>query len=105
MRVDGISKNILINKGGTVQFMINASGIGTLRYQWRKRGADRLPDKVSGGNTTILLIPNIDYSDKGLYYCIVTNMWNRSLESANVALGVYGMLAYHNILCKLDVTP
>ena len=103
MRIDGISKDTLVNKGGTVQFMVNGSGVGILNYQWMKRGADRLPDKVSGGNTTLLKIPNVDKSDEGQYYCIVTNMWNRSVESVNVALSVYGMLRH--IICKLDVTP
>ena len=86
--------NILIGEGRTVTFNAEARGIGTFRYQWRKRGSDRLPDKVSGNDTVNLTIPNIEKSDEGDYYCIATNMWNRSVESNNVTLNVYGMLVY-----------
>ena len=96
MVVDAISKDTLVNKGATVQFMVNASGIGALRYQWRKKGVDNLPDKVSGENTTLLKIPNVNKSDEGQYYCIVTNMWNRSVESGYVILTIYGKSVYYH---------
>ena len=91
MTISIVSKNILVNKGETVQFTATASGVGTLRYQWRKRGIDELPDKVSGENTLVLTIPNIDKSDEGKYFCIVTNMWNRSVKSSQVKLNINGM--------------
>ena len=72
---------VLIGEERNVTFNASASGIGTLRYQWKKRGSDRLPDKVLGNDTLTLTIPNIEKSDEGDYYCIVTNMWNRSVES------------------------
>ena len=85
---------VIINKGGAVQFNASASGVGALSYQWKKRGVEKLPDKVIGQNTSLMEIPNVVNSDEGQYYCVVTNMWNRSLESSNVDLTIYGMLAY-----------
>ena len=72
-----------------------ASGISTnqinFTYQWRKRDSNNFPDKVSGVNGSVLIIPNVTESDSGLYYCVVTNEWDRSMESANVKLAVFGM--------------
>ena len=61
-------------------------------YQWRKRGSDSLPNKVSGVNEATLIIPNIIVSDEGQYYCIVTNEWGRSVESDDVILTVEGSI-------------
>ena len=72
-----------------------ASGVNTSNsnfvYQWRKRDSNSLPDKVSGVNGSVLTIPNVTESDNGLYFCVVTNEWDRSLESANVELTAFGM--------------
>ena len=59
-------------------------------YQWRKRDSDSLPDKVSGVDGTTLVIPSLIKSDGGQYYCIVTNEWDRSVESNDVILTVEG---------------
>ena len=102
MKIAITSNNTLIGKGRTVTFNASANGIGPRRYQWRKRGSDRLPDKVLGIDTLNLTIPNVEKSDEGDYYCIATNMWNRSVESSNVTLKVYGMLvAIFCYMCKI----
>ena len=88
------SDDILIGNGRAVKFNAEARGIGTLRYQWRKRGRNRLSDKVLGSDTPILRIPKVRKSDKRKYYCIVTNMWNRTVESNNVIFSVYSVLVY-----------
>ena len=84
-----------VGKGQTVTLNATASGISTNKsnfiYQWRKRDSSSLPNKVSGVNGRVLTIPNANESDSGLYYCTVTNEWDRSLESANVLLIVFGM--------------
>jgi len=49
---------------------------------------------VSSVDGTVLTIPNVNDSDEGQYYCIVTNEWGKSLESDDVTLTVYGMLIY-----------
>ena len=80
--------------GGTANFTAIASGvntdINTFTYQWKKRSSNSLPDKVLGVNGTILMIPNVTESDNGLYYCVVTNEWGRSVESNDVNFTVYG---------------
>ena len=50
-----------------------------------------------GSDTLNLTIPNIEKSDVGDYYCIATNMWDRSMPSTSVTLNVYGMLVYVQI--------
>jgi len=45
---------------------------------------------VSGVNGTVLTISKVAESDEGQYYCIVTNEWNKSLESNDVTLTIYG---------------
>ena len=97
MAITIISNYLPVKKGETVQFTATASGIGILRYQWRKRGVDKLPDKVLGDDTLVLKIPDIDISDEGQYYCIVTNTWNKSVESNYVNLIIYGMLVYSQV--------
>ena len=85
--------NLIISKDKSAQFTAIASGINmnNFKYQWRKRDGNSLPDKVSGVNGTVLTIPDCNKSDEGEYYCIATNEWNRSVESDNAVLTVFGM--------------
>ena len=87
-----IPDNLLIAEGKTAQFNIRTYSIAAVRYQWHKRGINALPEKVLGTNTSVLIIPNLNKSDGGQYYCVVTNKWNRSEQSDDVILTVYGML-------------
>jgi len=81
----------VIGEGGTAQFKATASGINknNFTYQWGKRDSNSLPNKVSGVNGTVLIIPNLVVSDEGQYYCIVTNEWDRSVVSDNGILTIY----------------
>ena len=81
-----------VGERGTVQFTAMATGKNedNFRYQWKKRGSDSLPSKVSGVSGTVLTIPNLNKTDEGLYYCNVTNEWGRSLKSNDVNLIVEG---------------
>ena len=60
------------------------------QYQWRKRGSNSFPSKVSGVNGAVLTIPNLNKSDEGHYHCTVTNEWGRSKMSDDVILSVEG---------------
>ena len=85
----------MIGKGSTAQFNAITSGVSSdgsnFTYQWKKRGNDNFPDKVSDVNGEVLTIPDVLESDEGQYYCIVTNEWGRSVESNDVVLTVFGM--------------
>ena len=85
-----------IGERGTAEFVATASGINMINfmYQWRKRGSDSLPYKVSGVNEAILTIPNLIVSDEGQYYCVVTNEWGRSVESDDARLTVKGTFTF-----------
>ena len=77
-----------VGKGDTAEFTATASGINMNKftYQWKKRGGNNLPDKVSGVNGAVLTIPNIVESDRGKYYCTVTNEWNKEETSDDVTV-------------------
>ena len=85
-----IPNNSLIAEGGTAQFNITVNSIGPLSYRWKKRGDDQLPTRVLGSDTAVLTIPNLDKSDEGQYYCIVTTSWNVNKTSYTVNLTVQG---------------
>ena len=72
--------------------MANGVSTNNFRYQWRKRGSNNLPSKVTSVNEEVLTISNVTESDEGQYYCTVTNEWGRSVESDNVTLSIFGML-------------
>ena len=90
-----LPKVFSVGEGRTAAITVMATGIRThendFRYQWRKRNGSSFPDKVSGINESSLMIPNVLESDNGRYYCIVTNEWDRSVESNDVTLTVFGM--------------
>ena len=81
-----------VGEGGTVRFNATVKGINKNKftYQWSKKGSDSFHNKVSGVNGTVLTIPNLLPSDKGRYYCTVTNEWNRTMQSNDVVLTVEG---------------
>ena len=84
--------NSLVAEGKTAKLAINTTGKETLTYQWSRRGAGRFPDKALCRNTKELIIPEASRSDEGVYYCIVSNISNITVESDNVKLTTYGML-------------
>ena len=59
-------------------------------YQWRKRGDSFLSNKLFGVNETALVIPDLSISDRGSYYCTVTNEWDRTIESGDATLNIKG---------------
>ena len=84
----------MIGKGRDAEFTAIANGVSTneskFMYQWKKRGSNNLPDKVSDINGAVLTIPNVLESDEGQYFCTVTNEWFNIEESNDVTLTVYG---------------
>ena len=90
-----LPKEFSVGEGSIATITVMATGIHTnennFKYQWRKRNGNNFPDKVSGINESVLIIPNVLESDNGQYYCIVTNEWDTNVESDNVTLTVFGM--------------
>jgi len=92
LTISVLPNDLELGEGRTANFTATASGINEKNfiYQWKKRGSNSLSDKVSGVSGTVLTIPNVNKSDEGQYFCIVTNEWGRSVKSNNVTLAIYG---------------
>ena len=93
LSINVTSPSLKVREGGTATLTATANGknMENFKYQWRKRGSNSLPNKVSGVNGTVLTIPNVLKSDEGQYYCIVTNEWGRGVGSNDVTLILEGM--------------
>ena len=74
--------------GATVTFLVGATSLNPIGYQWQKNGTN-LADggNRSGANTNTLTITSISDSDAAVYSVIVTNP-NFSVTSSNVTLTV-----------------
>ena len=87
---------ITVAEGSDVVLRCEASGEGTLNYQWRRLSGS-LPDNVQGNNTTNLTITNITVSDDGEYYCVVDN-GGTSVFSMKVQLTAKGIMYLFKML-------
>jgi gliding motility-associated-like protein len=61
---------IRVSKGSVYTFSIEAAGTGPLSYQWYKSGTPAVP---VGTNSNSFTICNVDRSNAGYYYVVVTN--------------------------------
>ncbi len=52
----------------TARFVVNVESTEFVEYHWFKIGT---PNAI--GNDSLLVIPNLNYEDEGLYYCIITD--------------------------------
>ena len=71
---------------------ITAQGPGhnNFTYQWKKMSSSSLPSRASGIDTTQLVIRSVTTSDRGSYYCIVTNQWGRMVNSTRATVKILG---------------
>ena len=68
--------NRSVAPGGTTNFIVVATGSGTLGYQWQKNSTNLVNGgHYSGVTTSILTISNADSNDVAGYRCIVTNAY------------------------------
>lgn len=66
--------NSAVNYGQNATFSVQATGYGSLAYQWQKDNADITDGgHYSGSTTSILTVSNIDTGDVASYRCIVSN--------------------------------
>ena len=94
LRITKKSGNQVVGEGATVRFTVTASGINmrNFRYKWNRRG-DQLQSsgRVRGINSAAFSIHNVLLSDRGLYYCNVTNEWENSVWTGDIMLTVKGV--------------
>lgn len=66
---------VTVYEGASAAFTIQASGDGTVTYQWYDASDTALTDdaNISGSQTNALTFARVDLADAGLYYCVVTN--------------------------------
>lgn len=80
--------------GGTISFMVSASGNGTLSYQWAKNTTNLTNGTfsgraiVSGATTNILTLAGITTNDQANYTCRIANSFG-SITSSVASLTVY----------------
>ena len=63
---------ITVAEGSNVRLRCEATGNGTLNYQWR-RVSGSLPSNIRGRNSKSPTLHNIAVNDSGQYYCEVDN--------------------------------
>ena len=75
-----ISRAVLA--GSTTNFTVAAIGTGTLRYQWRRNGAD-----LTNATNATLTVANIQAANEGVYTAVVTDDYDTVVsEAATLAL-------------------
>ena len=71
--------------GSNVQFVVEATGQGTLSYQWQFNGANLLNlGGISGVQTPTLNITNLNTADGGTYWVVITNTFGTLVSTSTV---------------------
>lgn len=84
-QIDTQPVSIACNKGGTASISATASGTVPLFYQWCKNGTNLFNGgNISGANTTNLTMGNLQNSDGGNFFVIVTNDYGSVTSSVAV---------------------
>ena len=86
IRHPSINGSITVPEGNKVVLTCEATGEGTLNYQWIRVSGSL--SKVIRGNTH-LMISNVTVNDTGVYYCSVNN-GGTSVSSKGVQVIVKG---------------
>ena len=73
---------------GNATLTCNATG-KNISYKW-KIGSGSFPTKVTGINTTTLVIPDVRSSDDNTYICVASN--EGGSNSSDVKLSITGMI-------------
>jgi hypothetical protein len=75
--------NTNVLQGGYFTFSVSASGTDPLRYQWRFDDTNN----IAGATNASLTLTNLQFTNSGLYRCVVTNT-SGSVTSANATLTI-----------------
>ena len=66
------------NAGATVTFLVSATGLNPMGYQWQKNGTNLVNGgNISGATTNTLTITGISDSDAASYSVIVSNAYQQ----------------------------
>jgi hypothetical protein len=94
-----------IFQGGTCALsVVMAAGSLPLTYQWSSNGTN-LTDNghLSGSQSNVLSLINVQFGDSGVYGVVVSNSWGRA--TSNVPLTVHPSIAFNhlNIPAKAEI--
>jgi len=89
---------ITVAEGSDVVLRCEATGEGTLNYQWRRLSGS-LPNRARlRDKNRALTIRRISTDDNGEYYCEVDN-GGTSVSSNRVQVTARGELVHYNVIC------
>ncbi len=86
-----MSGDLTVDEGSDVHLNCSATGSPLPTYQWVRFDTET-PTAVSGGNTSLLVLPNVTTEDGGRYACVASN-YGGSAQSEPillVVLPIYG---------------
>lgn len=90
----------VVEAGGTATFEVSVSSATPETYQWY-RYVDGVSDQaladggdISGAETAVLSIANVEQADEGAYYCAVNNESGVEALSDRALLRIKGRIAY-----------
>ena len=78
-----------INVAETITLQCTATGYEVTSYMWTI-GSGSFPDKVTGINSSTLVIPNVRSSDDNTYTCVASNVAGSGDDT--VQLTITGMI-------------
>jgi uncharacterized repeat protein (TIGR03803 family) len=80
--------NQVLSVGATVTFLVSATGLNPISYQWQKNGTNLMNGgKISGATTNAITIDGISDNDAASYSVVVQNAFG-SVTSSNALLTV-----------------
>jgi hypothetical protein len=82
--------NQFVLPGGAASLSVGAVGTPSLRYQWRRNGAN-----IPGATSAAFSISPVGFTNSGAYSALVSNDYGFTI-SADALLGVSGLLAWGN---------
>ena len=85
---------ITVAEGSDVVLRCEATGNGTLNYQWRRVSGSLPSNARRGNNGQTLTLRNIQIDDSGQYYCEV-NDGGEKVNSSKVPVTVKSQLLYN----------
>lgn len=91
--------SVFADAGETAQFQIGFESISTAQFAWYKSvdASNDTPgdDAQVAAGSPVLTLPNVQSSDEGFYYCVITNGSSTSVRSNVAGLKLKQLLAWY----------